>query len=234
MSKETDIKNSSLKKKLLAAIFCIAGMVVSMFLYVSLKKLYADHLRQNERERISRVQSISDTELEVMAQNGDPYAQYALGNRILDMIMRWKAGAGDAIEGVPFDADIWCGKNGQTALNRLQKLTSEGNDYARYSWEEWSIWNESRRSGIDPLKHPRVKPLADFRLLDYSGQLLLTAAETAVENEMHSVFIREIERKLFLWSELRLFFHSPIINDKDFLRRWKAIQPKMRYLPECL
>lgn len=233
MNKQAHVMNFSSTKKLVKVTLYVAGLVVCIFLFLFLKGVYNDHQYNNEiekeREKIKLAQSIANAELEVKAQNGDPYAQYALGSRILDSIERWKAGASDALEleGEPLDADIWHGKNGQVALDRLQVLTSEGNDYARYSWEEWSISNEARRNGVDRLKYPRVKPIADFRLLDYSGQLLLAAAETAVANKMHSFFLDELDEKLFQWSLIRLFFHSPINQDKEFLRRWRAVQSKI-------
>ena len=174
---------------------------------------------------IEQMEKLSTEELEVKVKSGDFYSQYVLGTRILDIISRWKAGANSRAEGKTYDADLWVGHNGKVAWERLQKLAAEGNDYARYSMEDWMAFNEVQTGGSSR----KTKPLKNYHLLDYSGQLLLSAAETFLRKEMDkNWYVKDdVHHALTVWSMERLFFHSPINKDPDFCRRWKAVAKEL-------
>lgn len=184
------------------------------------KDMMRSRNRHNEEGHIKQLEELSNEELEIKAQKGDFYSQYVLGVRIRDTIDRWKAGSCSAKEGKAYDADIWTGHNGQVGWNRLQKLASEGNDYARYSMEEWVNSKEGDRQ--------RTKALKDYRLLDYAGQLLLSAAEGLLATGEDDYMKQDkLYQELVSWRRARLFFHSPINEDPDFCRRWKAVAKKL-------
>lgn len=163
-------------------------------------------------KRIKQLQKLSNEELEKKAQGGNPYAQYALGVRINDRLEWMQSATG-----------------GQDKLSRLQKLMSEGDDYARYAWERLGYFQQLEKVGLDEWKKlPPPRPVADFKLLDYSGWLLLAAMESALADKMHWSFVDDVADELRSWSRTtRSFFKSPINKDPEFLRRWKAVKERV-------
>lgn len=116
----------------------------------------------------------------------------------------------------------------QVAWNRLQKLAQEGNDYARYSLEECVSICEVEKRGENQLTRKRPRPLNDYRLLDYSGQLLLAAIESALEKDMHRWFVQKVGHKLVQWRFEARFFQTPLVKEPDFVRRWEMIAERCR------
>lgn len=227
MSEQTNVTTAAPKIKVLKVALLVGGVLASVILFVFVRDLYEKHLYEDNKRHIEQMQELSDSELEEKAQSGNPYAKYALGERIYDTVSRWKAGAKSRKECKPYEyTDIWIGDTAEVeeARKRLYKLASEGNDYARYSLEEYINFQESQRVGSE---RKTARPLKDYRLIDYSGQLLLAAMESAIENKMHRDFVRRVAGKLSTWTMMRLFFRSPINKNPEFVCRWKAVRERI-------
>ena len=65
-------------------------------------------------------------------------------------------------------------------------------------------------------------------LSQYNGQLLLVAAETAIEKKMHWRFRDGVAEQLTSWHRTGHFFRAPILKDPEFGRRWETVKRKLK------
>ncbi len=106
----------------------------------------------------------------------------------------------------------------------LEKKAQAGDPYAQYAL------GKRIRSKIDGLKSSaNGRKLDDYTLLDYAGQSLLVAAETAIEKKMHWHFRDRVADQLSFWHLTAHYFHAPILKDPEFSRRWETVKRKLKY-----